>query len=180
MSMITIPHPCQENWDKMQPVNQGRHCSICAKTVVDFTGMTDTEMLYYFQENTQRKICGHFNISQIQQPCIRLPKAILQRRMPHWKRFLTACLLAFSGMLFSCQPIFDTGSRLLGEYQPYQMNPDCNTLTGDSILVGIPRLNDCGRTHAKNKTSIIVTRPTKYMMGKVESVRFTKTLTSKD
>ena len=41
---ILIPKPCHENWDKMTPNEQGRHCKSCAKTVVDGTHLTDAEI----------------------------------------------------------------------------------------------------------------------------------------
>jgi hypothetical protein len=38
---------------------------------------------------------------------ITLPTNILQITMPRWKQFLTACLLVFSSMLFSCDALID-------------------------------------------------------------------------
>jgi hypothetical protein len=34
-----IPTPCSANWDHMTPAENGRHCSICAKIVVDLTAL---------------------------------------------------------------------------------------------------------------------------------------------
>jgi hypothetical protein len=45
---IQIPTPCGENWERMDRGEQGRFCQHCQKTVVDFTGMTDAEVLGYF------------------------------------------------------------------------------------------------------------------------------------
>jgi len=55
---LSIPEPCHENWDKMTTTQQGRFCNACAKEVVDFSTMTDTQVLNYFTENISQKVCG--------------------------------------------------------------------------------------------------------------------------
>ena len=41
----TIPSPCTESWDCMTSTKEGRFCQSCEKTVVDFTRMSDAELL---------------------------------------------------------------------------------------------------------------------------------------
>lgn len=62
----SIPNPCLENWDKMKPNHQGRFCHSCEKTVVDFTQMSDLEILEYLK-NSKSRVCGRFNQNQIEQ-----------------------------------------------------------------------------------------------------------------
>jgi len=62
---ISIPRPCHENWDKMTPNEQGRHCNVCVKTVVDFTNMEAREIKSFFEEKKGEKVCGHFNTTQV-------------------------------------------------------------------------------------------------------------------
>jgi hypothetical protein len=38
--LITIPEPCTQDWNEMQPVPGGRYCAHCQKAVVDFSRMT--------------------------------------------------------------------------------------------------------------------------------------------
>lgn len=64
---IHIPTPCHENWDAMTPQQQGRFCQSCAKTVVDFTAMTDNEVLNYFTK-ASGNTCGRFTANQLQRP----------------------------------------------------------------------------------------------------------------
>jgi hypothetical protein len=61
---IRIPEPCQENWHNMKPTEQGRFCGSCQKTVVDFSGMTDKELLDYLSKASQHT-CGRFAKDQL-------------------------------------------------------------------------------------------------------------------
>ncbi|MBF9141492.1 carboxypeptidase-like regulatory domain-containing protein [Hymenobacter properus] len=45
--MVTIPKPCAANWDNMSPTAAGRHCHSCQTEVVDFTRMSEAEVLAF-------------------------------------------------------------------------------------------------------------------------------------
>jgi len=47
---LNIPKPCHENWNAMSPKEQGRYCGSCQKTVVDFSVMSDKEIVDYFRK----------------------------------------------------------------------------------------------------------------------------------
>jgi len=61
---LQIPVPCHENWNNMTPENQGRFCMSCQKTVVDFTAMTDYELIQYFKK-VKGNTCGRFTEDQL-------------------------------------------------------------------------------------------------------------------
>jgi len=61
---LSIPEPCHENWNQMTPNEQGRHCLSCQKTVVDFTLMSDQEVLKYIL-TASSSVCGRFNDDQV-------------------------------------------------------------------------------------------------------------------
>lgn len=61
---IELPHPCQENWWKMEKVPSGRHCNVCQKKVVDFTHMTDQQAIDILQESNYQT-CGKFTELQL-------------------------------------------------------------------------------------------------------------------
>jgi hypothetical protein len=103
MFKISIPTPCHEDWQAMTPNEQGRHCTSCAKTVVDFTVMSDDEVKYFFLNKKEERVCGRFNNVQLQCIIIELPHNIFYIPMPGWKKFLVASLLVFSATLFSCE-----------------------------------------------------------------------------
>jgi len=64
---IHIPQPCHEDWQQMTPVDQGRFCQSCAKQVVDFSLMTDQQVLNYLS-TTAGRVCGRFAEDQLQRP----------------------------------------------------------------------------------------------------------------
>lgn len=62
---ISVPTPCSESWENMTPGGNGRFCNSCKQIVVDFTTMTNDEILAYFMTYKSDKICGHFNRGQV-------------------------------------------------------------------------------------------------------------------
>ena len=68
--VITIPDPCHENWDAMTPAQQGRYCGACQKVVVDFTQMTDGQILEVFKKAGGRHPCGRYLPSQLDRPLL--------------------------------------------------------------------------------------------------------------
>jgi len=65
---IQINKPCHEDWSKMTAEAQGKFCNVCEKSVVDFSGMSDAEILYYFSKPKSEKVCGRFNVEQLERP----------------------------------------------------------------------------------------------------------------
>jgi hypothetical protein len=61
---LNIAEPCHENWQNMTPQEQGRFCGSCQKIVVDFSVMTDKEILDYFSKTSQQ-VCGRFSNDQL-------------------------------------------------------------------------------------------------------------------
>ena len=61
---LSIPTPCAENWNNFTPADKGRFCSACSKVVVDFTSMTDAQLLNYLQQR-KGECCGKFRKDQL-------------------------------------------------------------------------------------------------------------------
>lgn len=61
---IDIPKPCHENWNTMTPDDKGRFCAQCSKTVVDFTRMSDHQIVQLL-EKSDSNICGHVTTDQL-------------------------------------------------------------------------------------------------------------------
>lgn len=64
-NFISIPKPCNENWNTMTPQEQGRHCAQCNITVQDFSTMSNEEILQYLKHNTAH-ICARVREDQLQ------------------------------------------------------------------------------------------------------------------
>ncbi|MES2545191.1 MAG: hypothetical protein V4548_09925 [Bacteroidota bacterium] len=99
---ILIPKPCNENWDKMTPNENGRFCDSCAKSVVDFTTMLPDEIQHYFIQNKDARICGRFKKTQLNSVIIQIPNATLFSQTNYHKMFLLALFIAMGTTLFSC------------------------------------------------------------------------------
>ncbi|MFI5130873.1 MAG: hypothetical protein ACHQFX_12805 [Chitinophagales bacterium] len=101
MFSISIPSPCHENWDNMSPREQGSFCAVCAKTVVDFTQLSDEDVRNYFLQHQGQKTCGRFRNDQLAEP--RTLHELLSRPIPFWKKFLAITLILFGSFLSGCQ-----------------------------------------------------------------------------
>lgn len=62
--MLNIDHPCMQEWAAMTQTADGKFCSHCSKTVVDFTQCTDHEIVQVI-ERTSGKICGRLTKQQL-------------------------------------------------------------------------------------------------------------------
>jgi hypothetical protein len=100
---ISIPKPCHENWNKMSPKEKGRFCSSCAKTVVDFTKKSTTEIQDYLIEHKNKRVCGHFYKKQLDTIVIEIPQITFQQQLSYQKLFILALFFVMGTTLFSCQ-----------------------------------------------------------------------------
>ena len=60
---ITIPQPCQQPWQNMTTAGNGRYCDHCCKTVIDFSVMSNHEIVTHLQANSN--VCGRFEKQQL-------------------------------------------------------------------------------------------------------------------
>lgn len=91
---LSIPEPCHENWDKMSPSDRGRFCNACAKQVIDFTNMTDQQLLNYFSTIKDQKVCGRIHTDQLNRE-ISGPAVVKRKRFWFWNYF-AAFILFFA------------------------------------------------------------------------------------
>ena len=57
---ISIPNPCQENWDGMRASADGRFCEKCQHTVTDFSRITEREAARAIQTSK----CGRVRLNE--------------------------------------------------------------------------------------------------------------------
>src|SRR6476661_1854652 len=87
---LTIADPCHENWDQMTQAEKGRFCASCQKQVIDFTGMSDSQLAAFFKKPSGGSVCGRFYQDQLERD-IEIPK----KRIPWVKYFFQFTLPAF-------------------------------------------------------------------------------------
>src|SRR5262245_2160350 len=85
---LHIPKPCHEDWDTMTPIEKGRFCSGCQKQVVDFTVMSDEQLVAFFRKQPNN-VCGRFLNDQLNRS-IEIPR----KRIPWIKYFFQFALPA--------------------------------------------------------------------------------------
>jgi hypothetical protein len=68
---ISIPKPCNENWEQMTSIEKGNYCLVCKKNVLDLTKSTDRQIVKIYNEN--KNLCGMFTMQQIGRNLV-LPK----------------------------------------------------------------------------------------------------------
>jgi outer membrane protein OmpA-like peptidoglycan-associated protein len=66
---IHLPKPCHENWSEMTVTEQGKFCNACQKEVVDFTILSDIEILGIIKQKPF-SICGRFKENQLDKELI--------------------------------------------------------------------------------------------------------------
>ncbi len=62
--ILKIENPCEESWISMTNVETGKFCSSCAKNVIDFTNLTDKQVIQLI-EKTDGKFCGRLDNKQL-------------------------------------------------------------------------------------------------------------------
>lgn len=93
ITKITLPQPCHEPWANMNTIENGRYCSSCNKAVVDFTTMTNQQIIDHLSASNGN-ICGRITAPQFNQVNKQLSKPV-QPNAGVWKRImLTITMLA--------------------------------------------------------------------------------------
>lgn len=94
-TILSIPKPCHEDWEKMTPQDKGRFCSLCQKTVVDFSHFSDKELIDYFKTSHIGDTCGRLNNSQLERPLV-INRALRRSSIVAWGATLFALIASSS------------------------------------------------------------------------------------
>ena len=65
---ISIPQPCAQPWAAMSPTAAGRHCATCATEVIDFTRLSEAEILTFLARQGGRHVCANAYATQVAAP----------------------------------------------------------------------------------------------------------------
>ena len=88
---ISIPTPCHESWASMDATECGAFCHSCRKEVIDFSAMTDREVIEYLSKN--KTGCGRFRSDQLE---TKLSMPTLDNGFMKWKALFLSLLPLFS------------------------------------------------------------------------------------
>jgi hypothetical protein len=123
-SSISIPKPCHEDWNKMDPNNEGKFCNSCHKTVVDFTKMSKEEIQTYFKQKAGGNTCGHFYASQLKENIKTKPSVF--KRVSYFATIALGLFLPLSG----CK------KQVTGEPAVIEDKKEEIEITGDTVYTG--------------------------------------------
>ena len=88
---LYVPKPCHEDWNEMTPIQQGKFCAICNKQVVDFSLMSDQQILNFLSKQPG-KLCGRFDADQLQRPLI---ETKIKKKKSWWMALMMPLLFLF-------------------------------------------------------------------------------------
>ena len=160
---LTIPKPCQEDWNVMTPNSLGRFYGSCEKNVIDFTTMNPSEIQNYFVSNQGKRICGRFSSQQLDSVIIQIPNQILYSQTNFYKMFLLALLISMGTTLFSCADKNGNKQKIDG------VEVVSDSFGNDGVLVGeAPIIED---TLRHNHNLLVPPPPLK---SKINEVKFVK------
>lgn len=91
---IELSFVCDEDWNKMPTVDAGRHCSSCSKTVVNFSNLSDEQVIAFYSKKGNAKECGNFRIGQLEYINQTLARPVKKQKFSFFKPFLASVLLS--------------------------------------------------------------------------------------
>ncbi|MFK8005659.1 MAG: carboxypeptidase-like regulatory domain-containing protein [Saprospiraceae bacterium] len=124
-----VPEPCSENWNQMHSLPGGRFCDNCEKTVVDFSQMTDNELVRFFEKNNQQ-LCGRFRSDQLDKE-MELPRVPTSFQKLKSIAAIAAGLLTWNGVEAQTAPTLGSIIKIESTIEKDRNNkPSKNKLKG--------------------------------------------------
>jgi len=87
---ISIPEPCHKDWQNMTPVEKGRFCASCQKTVLDLTHLSDNEIIKVVTNNDN--LCARIKVSNLNRNLIKT------KTKSNYFGYFASSILAFLGL----------------------------------------------------------------------------------
>lgn len=134
----SIAEPCHESWSAMTPTEQGRFCQSCAKPVVDFTRMSDAQVLRFMSTATG-SVCGRMTSHQLNRDFTQYDTNAQTRSFSLRSLVLGTALTTFSALHTHAQgTIKGEVAAAKGEVLVEQVMPETqdSIVTRDSVFSG--------------------------------------------
>lgn len=90
---LSINNPCLENWNNMDKTTKGAFCHNCQKEVIDFSKLSDNEIVSVIETRTG-SVCGKFNNTQLNRD-IHFVNYQVNHQPSFYKLFIALFLSAF-------------------------------------------------------------------------------------
>lgn len=180
---VQINKPCAEDWAQMTPEVQGKFCSVCEKSVVDFSEMSDAEILHYFSKPKSEKVCGRFSASQVDRDLLLVP---VSKPPVHLLHFAYVLVVVLGVGIASCSPqvqgevkIATTQESVQSKDSQLHQNPRENgkpsipaseeeRIMGDTVIVQPPVKKDTASACKPKTPKAGLPAPKSYIKGKVK------------
>ncbi|UTA67612.1 carboxypeptidase-like regulatory domain-containing protein [Emticicia sp. 21SJ11W-3] len=64
---LNVDNPCHERWESFLPTSTGGFCASCAKNVIDFSQMSESQVVAFFRDRqaSADNVCGRFRDDQL-------------------------------------------------------------------------------------------------------------------
>ncbi len=172
LQKITIPKPCNENWNNFTPAEQGKHCQVCAKTVIDFTTWEPNTIANYLLTNKKEDTCGRFTKKQLE---VELPTAeVFAKQIAHFRISTLkkiAAIFLFAFVIQSNSNATETtvhGGTALIPSQQIELNLNPLVYKTDKPKKKTAKKKIIKKKHTKGKVKIVkVQEPEPMIMGKM-------------
>lgn len=138
-SKVRIPEPCHMTWKEMDKIENStsRHCKECSVDLVDFTTMSEDEIIAYLSTRKTEKVCVRMYAADTLEDASRSQKTLLhwhkKIKSSHINRHIKAAVLVVLGsvLLTAC----GGGDEIPCDYRT-EIVPDTTTVDPtDSIEV---------------------------------------------
>ena len=138
---LKIETPCHEDWTKMSPNKEGRHCGVCDKTVVDFTVMSQGEITNYLSNNYKAQICGRILVPREKEAAIQIKLKRLYKNIEDKIRFkpLRISLLGSLSLIMLISGCTENHTADDVNKQQVRRITHTDTLIGEPIAPGIQK-----------------------------------------
>lgn len=142
---FSIPKPCHEDWNEMTTEERGRFCSVCSKTVIDFTSSNNQQIQEYLSQNKEQSVCGRFKNEQLDSSfTFSIPQSVLYQKRSFHKAFLLALFVTMGATLFSCK---NSNNQTMGEVAVVNdtvLSQTDSLYSGDPVKVGKVKYDPSG------------------------------------
>ncbi|QCK16168.1 hypothetical protein [Mangrovivirga cuniculi] len=140
---VSISEPCHMKWNELDKIqkSKSRHCSECSIDIIDFTTMSNEEIIEYLSERKNKKVCGklfssneHSKYSKVQMKVLNWHESIKSNFSNSYFKSVALALLGLMATATGCvqeigEPAWPCREELV---------PDTTTVDpGDSTYVEI-------------------------------------------